>query len=160
MESQVEFVFDGRKHEMEKLPDVDVPLLRKGVEWVLAESERSTDERSWFQRWWRTRRVNEQGQACGTALCLAGYICEMDPSWEWRDETLRHDFGPPVRSELVKMSAHQAGPNGDTAGVHASRLLGLTYDEANALFHESNTAETIRSLAREICESRGEELGL
>jgi hypothetical protein len=126
-------------------PEVNIPLLRKAVEWAEAEAQKPVWESQWRQGsyiWpakhrhdWYLSRLHEATvdreqleKHCGTAYCIAGYVGQL--------------LEPGYASE----SAHR--------GVHvfafAANALGLTEDQADSLFDGSNTIEDVRQAAEEI----------
>lgn len=126
------------------MSEVNVPLLRKAVEWAEAEWAKGTDEDGrlvgdWYQGEWVVTAEERDGYetlaaSCDTAYCIAGYVGVLalgpdafDRSW-WFDE----DEGVTHVSEV------------------AQRALGLTTFEADALFKGSNTIEDVRRIAEGI----------
>lgn len=131
---------------------VNIPLLRKGVEWVEEQAKLSWVEgRAWWQDNWQTPKQYVEGFAlmttppghmsdfdriaagCGTAYCFAGYIGQLlDPRYAestWVD-------GLHVSSFAARALGLEAGPDPSA--------------EANRLFRATNTAEDIRRVAEEI----------
>lgn len=121
--------------------EVNIPLLRKAVEWVEAEAKRPATERQWYQKNWVTpesRKILDDQSAlvnhCGTAYCVAGYVGQLvDPAFINSDWTADRD----VHVSDVAMEA-----------------LGLTSGQAGRLFHANNTAEDVRRIAEEIAGER------
>lgn len=124
---------------------VNIPLLRKAVEWVEYQDALPIEQREWFQgEWvdadgWRfedlaEKEVIEESEAsvlkssCGTAYCVAGYI------------------GQSLESAYAASDTYE--------GVHvsdfAAEALGLDFHEHVALFSAYNTAADIREIAEEI----------
>lgn len=124
-------------------PEVNLPLLRKVVDWAEAEAARADEEKcEWYQDTFRTPAAGI-GRECGTVYCIAGYVCESDPNWDWRREAVA----------------------GHSPGVHAMGVLGITDDEAWAndagqfgLFSGESTIEDVRDAAERIAERAGEKL--
>lgn len=130
---------------------VNIPLLRKAVEWAEAEAERPLHLREWDQAaWLRTPEdrqwtlqadgfvgdgvvTEEQLSECGTTYCIAGFVGQTLDS--------RYKNSMSVR------------------GVHvsdfAAEALGLSPTEANVLFDAENDIETVRIIAEDIA---GEQL--
>ena len=131
------------------MTEVNIPLLRKGLEWVEEQDALPEIDREWNQRDWITsplfrslalvyqrgrfsspeahkRAARQVAPHCGTAYCFAGYIAQL--------ENERY--------------ANQIEVDGVDVGDFAQEVLGLTQDQANELFEGDNTAEMIR----EICE--------
>jgi len=128
------------------MPDVNIPLLRKAVEWAEAEAMKPIEMSRWEQTMWVTTpqdqaysraRLAELGprgwngwmeQAakrapeCGTCYCIAGYIA--------------HE----VEGMAVGRSADDA----------AGDLLGISTDNADELFNANNTIEDVRRIAESI----------
>lgn len=123
-------------------PEVNIPLLRKAVEWAEAEAAKPVAERQWDQDWWMTspqERAEELGlpeSECGTAYCIAGWACYSNGE----------DFDPGGEGNLLVSGAHPSD--------RAQELLGLTSREANALFASRNTIEDVRCIAEEIAGER------
>jgi len=130
-------------------PELDLPLLRKAVEWVQEQAKRPSGEREWIQGAWRV-----SGLECGTAYCVAGYVANICGSQWMGDEYLAPEPGDPLgpclpdETEVTRVSDR------------AQKLLGLTRFEANGLFYAENGVEAILLIARDIAADRGEELGL
>ena len=121
------------------MSDVNVPLLRKAVEWVETEATKPIATREWYQRSWRrsdgSMVLNEEDEYvshCGTAYCVAGYVGQM----------LQPQFQHSQWAELDGKSVHVAD--------FASEALGLTGDESERLFHYDNTAQDVRRIAEKI----------
>lgn len=122
-------------------PTVNIPLLRKAVEW--AEASAAAGDGEWYQgswmnhnpvvahnlglRIWETK-FREALETCGTAYCIAGYIGQLvDPRYEkttW------------VGNTHVSIAAEEA--------------LGITHEQADRLFSGGNTIEDVRRIAEEI----------
>ncbi len=117
------------------MTDVNIPLLRKAVEWVEEQDALPEETRTWYQgayvvieRWRVADLAHDTG--CGTAYCLAGYVAsQVDPNLA-ESSAYVNDDGDYVSTNLV-----------------ASEILGLPYD--HNLFNGGNDAETIRRLAEE-----------
>ena len=129
-------------------PTVNVPLLRKAVEWAEAEAAKPIELSEWeqgayvadkeSQDIWR-RQYASKGEAppvdewhgrlalkapeCGTCYCIAGYVAQM-------------------QGDLSNTS------------VLAATTLGLTEDQADDLFHDDNTIEDVRRIAESIAGER------
>lgn len=124
---------------------VNVPLLRKMVEWV-EEQEKLTEGREWWQGFWATDtsrgtfiELVDSKSYCGTAFCVAGKLAYDDgwkPKW------------------LPDGEAYEVTRDGETkeiAGV-AAGLLGIAPD--TRLFDANNTAAVIRRIAEDITGER------
>jgi hypothetical protein len=128
---------------------VNVPLLRKGVEWVEAEAEKPFIDSQWYQGSWVTNtelraaqliydvplrdytneKIQHVADHCGTAYCLAGYVGQL------LDERY-------VGTAKPEDAIHVAD--------FATDALGLTNEEADRLFFSGNTAADIRTIAEQI----------
>lgn len=118
---------------------VDVPLLRKGVDWVLEQNARDLDESEWDQETWRIDGETID-RSCGTAYCLAGYVCHVS-GLEW------------ISDLHVVHQGRAVSP-----GNAARSLLGLTAREAGVMFAGRRTAQEIVKLAEYVAERAGERL--
>jgi hypothetical protein len=131
---------------MRRTEELDVPLLRKAVEWVQVEAAKPASEREWHQGLWRAFGW-EVGVTCGTTYCVAGYIAEvLGTKWDDTD------------GERVQAACEDV--NGRSASDIARQALGLDIDEAARLFYYTNDAKDVLERAREICLNHGTELGL
>ena len=127
------------------MPEVNIPLLRKCIEWAEAEHAKGEALSEWWQGMWAvTPQERDEGifgmpqkaPECGTTYCIAGYICESQglhdmPGW--------------------------AGPAAAALGLVWS--LGFYGDEvdapaANRLFYANNTIEDVRRIAEDIAGER------
>jgi hypothetical protein len=133
---------------MEKELELDVPLLRKAVEWVQTEAKRPVKESEWCQGEWRVFG-RDMGRTCDTVYCVAGYVATVVGT-KWVDYPSRDG----------SLYAGFFDSDDRSASVIARKALGLDADEARALFHGNNSAKRVLEIAREICENRGMELGL
>lgn len=115
---------------------VNVPLLRKMVEWVEAEEQRS-ENREWDQTVWFDLRTNQAW--CGTVACIAGKIALMEG---WKPVNV-------IKGGLVAKGGEQM-----LASRVAARALGITYSDIWQLFAEDLTAAEIRAAAEEIAGER------
>lgn len=121
--------------------NVNIPLLRKAVEWAEAEAAKPKAESRWRQQYWVTPAADDQsraewgmcahensaesfGHTCGTCYCIAGYVTET-----------------------------QIGPT-ENVPTEARELLGLTKSQTDDLFRASNTIEDVRRIAEEIAGER------
>lgn len=107
---------------------LNVPLLRKAVEWVEAESQRGP-ESEWVQAHW----YSEKKSSCGTAYCVAGYVAQLDGArfdWDAGGKLFHPETG-------ARMSVSE----------YAREKLGLSPREAGELFCGTNSAVTIRRFA-------------
>lgn len=117
---------------------VNIPLLRKAVEWAEAEAAKPPELCEWRQVFWVSAREYtpawgawvssmpaEKDPECGTCYCIAGYVV-----------------------------ATEVGPTPHDVPALAASLLGLTEYEAGPLFSASNSIEDVRRIAEEIAEER------
>lgn len=117
------------------MTEVNVPLLRKVVEWVEEQNQMPVSEREWDQGVWvRVKWTQELGQAhaCGTAYCLAGYVGQMVDERFTTEPWVEHEDGSITHVKDV-----------------AANALGLTPVQAYWLFRAGNCAATIRTVAEE-----------
>lgn len=121
------------------MPKPDVPLLRKVCEWAKSEDAKpDKTECEWLQDHYVAKGAR-YNRVCESVYCIAGYTVETID-------------GPIERA-----------PEGwaiNTTAVHhrARELLGLTLDEAGALFEASNTIEDVLRSAEQIAQRAGESL--
>ena len=127
------------------MTEVNIPLLRKEVEWVEEQDQLPLIDRRWDQRTYFTsafnhahrlmvelingksmgsntdfaRLVENVSGHCGTAYCLAGHVAIM----------------------------HEPDNHDESEAAIARRLLGLDFVQAEQLFSGGNTAKEIRFLA-------------
>lgn len=114
---------------------VNIPLLRKAVEWAEAEAAKPTGG-LWIQQLWYTRpdatgyeadlrERNGLTPECGTSYCIAGFVCDVEGI--------------------------------DALGywdVSAAKALGLSVSQCVPLFHASNTIADVRRIAEDIAGER------
>ena len=130
---------------------IDIPKLRKLVEWVeeqdvLAESDRVWDQELWFHQ---DRSVvvaiealhNKYDPYCGTSMCAAGKLA-FDDGWKpvWDSD------GHSDRAEKdgVEKYYSQIG----------AEVLGLAYEAEYELFNANNNAGDIRAIAEDYAGER------
>jgi hypothetical protein len=131
--------------------NVNVALLRKGVEWVEEQNTLPWADRVWNQNYWMIDAEEaepapketdaKQGEVknfCGTCYCFAGNVAAWD--------------GYRVYSEGMAKNP-RTGESVDPES-YAIERLGITNPQAWALFDEENTAEDIRRIAEEIAGQR------
>lgn len=128
---------------------VDIPLLRKGLEWVEEQEALPVERRRWNQGQyvvsWRffldtrlTRRAFDAAATqpetaalldCGTACCFAGYIAqEAEPGFTEKSIEYQNTYAR------------------DVAVDH----LGITDGQARSLFDGDNSAAAVRRICEEI----------
>lgn len=124
--------------------NVNIPLLRKAVEWAEAEAAKPPEVRQWDQGWWvtlpaeRAEEFEVDEAACGTAYCIAGWTCHA--AGDVFDES---------RSECVSNLA-----DGTHISYRARDLLGISSSGAEALFYGGNTIADVRRIAESIAGER------
>lgn len=114
---------------------VNVPLLRKAVEWAEGEAAKPPELCEWWQGMWVTEPKDfaietvfgmpKKAPECGTCYCIAGYICEV--------------LGLDTKRGYTEPSAE---------------ALGIDGDRAEDLFHGGNTIEDVRRIAEGIAGER------
>lgn len=143
-------------------PEVNVPLLRKAVEFVEASAalhgERVLDTgyaktdlgTVWNQDDWSTlvneelavELIGKRGtvnlETCGTAYCVAGYVTSLQPGYQ-AEIRLNADAEPRLYETLNGREFYHSEV--------ARKALGLTLDQADILFSGGNTAQDVRRLA-------------
>lgn len=117
---------------------VDIPRLRKAVEWVEEQAALPVTIRQWLQTKWMVIRghdsyhdnilENNQRTECGTAMCLAGKVVQDEYGRTW------------IKERLPNVSFRDEG----------AKLLGLTMVQADMLFDANNSATEIRAIAERI----------
>jgi hypothetical protein len=130
------------------MTEVNIPLLRKAVEWAEAEAAKPAPLREWEQNFWylppevraerlekrgddfteREREAYQKAPECGTCYCIAGYVASQ----------LGHDFST----------------SGWEVEDVAAEALGLDLDQSDDLFDGRNTIEDVRRIAEEIAGER------
>lgn len=115
---------------MDTEQQINVPLLRKSLEWATAEHWKALrgKDSEWNQANW-----------CGTKSCIAGHVA-LETGWT------------PVReSDLVKTTAfvHRNGVERLVPEV-AREALGLDGYDAARLFHSANGIETLWDIANDL----------
>lgn len=129
--------------------EVNIPLLRKVVEWVESQEALAfSKDRRWYQgAWFRKDRDADQAvqdrndPMCGTAMCVAGKVA-FDAGWK----PVYVDHGGEY------LYADDATKGGVTKPIEeiAAAELGLPWEVADELFGADNTAEHIREIAEHI----------
>lgn len=120
------------------MTEVNVPLLRKAVEWVEQQDQLSVQVRQWYQQSYvveEDKRVWELGheRGCGTAYCVAGYIGSLVDERYVNEQWAEGEDG-----ELVHVSAV------------AQEALGLNDALGASLFAAYNDAPRIREIAEQL----------
>lgn len=124
---------------------VNVPLLRKALEWVEYQASLPLIDREWRQEGFITlpeniaammlkftpvyegTKLEQVANHCGTAYCVAGYVGQL----------------------LEPAYALDEFHGGQHVGEFAKQELGLTNGQADALFDGCNSAQTIRALCEQ-----------
>ncbi len=122
---------------MTSKPEVNIPLLRKAVEWVESQEALPPETRQWMQSYWVTPEEERVGllrhpRGCGTAYCVAGWIAAQ------KHPELAHTQSAVINGVLTYSSEV------------AMSELGLSEYEDRGLFNGANTAANIRRIAEEI----------
>jgi hypothetical protein len=112
--------------------EVNIPLLRKAVEWVEKQDKLPKQQRQWDQADWLSPEdvrieFDTLAPGCGTAYCLAGYVAQL------LDEDYKHSEEPDGKPHSADFA--------DTA-------LGLPAD--HRMFSCNNSAADIRRIAESI----------
>lgn len=130
-------------------PTVNIPLLRKAVEWAEAEAAKGFERSEWYQADWvvtpemraefaRVQRAHGATQVlgvaskapeCGTCYCIAGYVTH-------------------------EIEAVPVGSNHPSWIDIARPALGLNEHQADQLFAANNTIEDVRRIAESIAGER------
>lgn len=124
--------------------DVNIPLLRKAVEWAEAEDARG-DDSQWNQSTWMMWAETLPAAAvtelkCGTACCIAGWVSVA---------TLRPGEYILPGGEIFNKSG-----NLTDCEDRATEQLGLTLDQASDLFDAENDIFAVRLIAEAIAGER------
>lgn len=130
------------------LPILNTELLTQVIKWA-EESEKAPDTEPmpgwgvWGQTMWFRRSSRLQEVTCGTAYCIAGQVAHQagyEPVWD--DASVAHycrlPGGFPVSASEV-----------------AQETLGLTADEATAMFNANNTIADVQAVANHAYTQRG-----
>lgn len=106
---------------------INIPLLRKAVEWAEAEAAKPEVESAWFQPGIITPG-EEIGRTCGTAYCIAGYIAHLvDPA--------------SVIADPIRVAFNALG-------------IPMEFETDHGLFIGENSIEDIRRAAEELAGER------
>lgn len=124
--------------------EVNIPLLRKAVEWAEAEAAKPPGQCLWLQAEWMTfpedhksehswsaglREENGLTAECGTTHCIAG----------WIGATMGDGF-----------DRNWVNAEGVAVEEFAAEALGLSRCDAMALFRGTNTIEDVRRIAESL----------
>ena len=132
---------------------VNVPLLRKMVEWVEAQDNLADSKRRWYQGSWYKKRIEDaiedrNDPYCNTAMCIAGKVA-ANAGW-------KPVYDASYDSEDLFVYASTATKHGQVETIEriGAAELGLDTDDAERLFHGDNDADRIRLIAEEIAGER------
>ena len=130
-----------------EVPQPNIPLLRKAVEWAEAEAAKTDGAGLWNQA------AYAFATDCGTAFCIAGWTVVNASDVTVQPSPTGYGEQP---GELVSV----VHPDGTSVywEHEAGALLGLTEQEAWALFCPENDIEQIRHLSQQIAARAGERL--
>lgn len=113
---------------------VNIPLLRKAVEWVETQAELSLSDGhcEWDQTLWAGKT------SCGTTYCVAGYVAFLE-GW---------NLTPTPGIEHISLCSK----DGKSAHIPdiAHKVLGLNRWQRDSLFNSTNGASDVRRIAEEI----------
>lgn len=121
------------------MSEVNIPLLRKVVEWAEAEHAKGKNHAGFpLGEWYQGHWVTWSASPCGTSYCIAGYVgileddrlAELAKEGRW---SYTHEDGEYVSSWTV-----------------AQKALGLTQFQAADLFKATNTITQVRAIAERI----------
>jgi hypothetical protein len=131
------------------LPEPNIPLLRKAVEWAEAEAAKTDGTCLWNQEDWAKQTD------CGTAYCIAGYtVAIASPTVAIVPEPC--DCGQDW-CKTVNVNARRDGNPLDWE-AEGQQLLGLDAEEAERLFDPGNSITDVRRHAEAIAARAGERL--
>lgn len=135
---------------------VNIPLLRKAVEWAEAEAAKPWATRQWYQPLWAAEaslvspslddlesgisaRATKAAD-CGTCYCIAGFVTSLAAADE--------------RAGLGYVA--QYGDDGEmlVPKEYATQALGLNRQQAVRLFDANNDIEDVRRIAESIAGER------
>lgn len=135
--------------------EVNVPLLRKSVEWAEAEAAKGHLLSEWYQGQWVVKNPATyefldgplestggrytKSPECGTCFCIAGF-------------TVANELGEEAVAEM--MQNPYSNPYGVFVNESAANLLGLNPQQASRLFDACNDIEDVRAIAEEIAGER------
>jgi hypothetical protein len=111
----------------------------------LAMKQIETYPETWRQSCWGYQA------ACGTSHCLAGWVVTQAGGqmvWRLSDWDEGDDRGYLVADDVVMPGASDSIP----VDLAALRLLDISIEDANALFHPHNTLDDLREMGAELRE--------
>ncbi len=125
----------------DNLPEPNIPLLRKAVEWAEAEAAKTDGTGQWDQHFWAYRRTD-----CQTSYCIAGFVAMAAQPGATAVESDSGDLDLVIDGEVESWA--------DTA----QSLLAITRAERLDLFDGINTIADVRRAAEDIAARAGERL--
>lgn len=128
------------------MSEVNIPLLRKAVEWAEAEAAK-TEDCHWYQGSWAQDATNfrilredfpqRYGNlaTCGTAYCIAGHVAASIAG-----------------EENIDLCQFMVNVEGNEVAIpdFAKEQLGLGDRQADRLFNGGNSIEDVRRIAEQI----------
>jgi hypothetical protein len=114
---------------------VNIPLLRKAVEWAEAEAAKPEAQCEWWQGEFQVPAM-ALGRDCDTCYCIAGWVLH-------------------TAANKPDIEFSHADAAGNLLGIDGYRHL---EDADHGLFHPANSIEDVRRIAEEIAASAGERL--
>lgn len=139
--------------------ELNIPLARKGLEWIEGEAQKPKLVRAWYQGAWRALG-SERARVCGTTHCFAGYIDEIsggvwaseDPNDGWFDELVAtaDEIADGVCRRFSDSKFPGPGFHTVTAGTRAQRLLGISESTANLLFSPDTYPSEMRRILERV----------
>lgn len=102
---------------------------------------------TWDQEHWRRKAP------CGTVMCFAGWACTL-AGGRWYAAADAHLRDVLIAEQGDEEDYETTDVNGDevvSAADRARRVLGLTWEQANWLFVETNTLPDLHRIVDEIC---------
>lgn len=115
--------------------EVNIPLLRKAVEWAEAEAVKPDGEFcAWRQGEWRT------DMKCGTVYCIAGFVAQTVDQRYATANTVEDVHVSQFAAEALGLTLGGCGLDGCTCEVH--------------LFDGANTIEDVRRIAESLAGER------
>jgi hypothetical protein len=143
------------------MSDVNIPLLRKAVEWAEAEAAKPWEVSEWNQAdwvahpkklWHQTRDAlgrfirggerKTKAEDCGTCFCIAGKV-----AYDVGAVPINYNSG--FLNGLMMLDGRE-----EWADQIAQKELGLTDKDAANLFKATNKIEDIRKIAENIAGER------
>jgi hypothetical protein len=125
-------------------PVVNIPLLRKAVEWAEAEAAKPEALCEWNQGAWVAlpEEMSFKSPDCGTCYCVAGHIVAS------------LGYTHPVKDEFSDRMINPVTKGHVDPFERAQKELGITRDQAHSLFSGGNDIEQVRQIAEAIAGER------